>query len=184
MRTSQQSSRPAPALQLLVVLALALAAVGCGVASADPNPGGGGGTGAEYEPATTEVHVAFQDSSVPPQYHRSYEIIVADRQAHVVVDSYGTVIRDEEIAIPDSVWTAFVRSLDNELAAIDEADEPNEDCPGGTSIAVEVSSGDARFARDMASCGSDHNEAITDQLGEVLAPIYRAVDLEALTATD
>ncbi|QXC62998.1 SEA domain-containing protein [Aquihabitans sp. G128] len=129
------------------------------------------------------MRVEFQDSSVPPQYHRSYVLTVEGGEAHVVVDSYGTVVHDERSTVPTEVWQDFVAGLDHDLAAIGEP-TPVEPCPGGTSLSVAISSGSRDFHRALGSCGPERNEAITHALQDLVAPLDQAVDLERLTATD
>ena len=45
----------------------------------------------------TEISYSFQDASVPPEYHRSYSIILSENNYRFVVDSYGEIIKDTMI---------------------------------------------------------------------------------------
>jgi hypothetical protein len=49
----------------------------------------------------TKIVYSFKDASVPPQYHRSYTITVTRDQIHIVVDSYGDILADTTIDIPE-----------------------------------------------------------------------------------
>ena len=46
-----------------------------------------------------EIIYSFQDASVPPEYHRSYSIILSDKNYRFVVDSYGETIKDTTIVL-------------------------------------------------------------------------------------
>ena len=48
-----------------------------------------------------EIIYSFQDASVPPEYHRSYSIILSDKNYRFVVDSYGETIKDTTIVLPN-----------------------------------------------------------------------------------
>jgi len=54
----------------------------------------GGDDDRRPDAATLTVTYRYQDASVPPEYHRSYDVIVGDGEARVVVDSYGDVLHD------------------------------------------------------------------------------------------
>jgi len=183
MPTTRRSPRPA---LLALVAVLALGAAGCGATAAGglgrADGGGGSGGGGGFDPGTTRVVVAFDDSSVPPQYHRSYRITVRDRKAHVVVDSYGTVLHDETVTIAAADWDRFVGGLHGQLAGIDQPEDPRP-CPGGTVLDVAITSGSTRFHRNIPAC-NEHDRDLDDRLDAVLAPIAEAVHLDALTATD
>ena len=48
-----------------------------------------------------EIIYSFQDASVPPEYHRSYSIILSEKNYRFVVDSYGETIKDTTIVLPN-----------------------------------------------------------------------------------
>jgi len=50
----------------------------------------------EMKPETTKIIYSYGDSSVPPQYHRSYTITVTNEKLHIVVDSYGDILHEKE----------------------------------------------------------------------------------------
>lgn len=180
MTTPRHLRRPVRSGSRLVLAAVvAVTTVACGVAGAGPAERSTG----RFEPSDTELVVRFRDASVPPQHHRSYELTVVGGEAHVVVDSYGDVLHDETVTIADDVWARFVSGLDEQVDDIGETETTADDCVGGTSMSVEITSADAEFEREVGDCGSPRNEEIADRLDRLLAPIEEAVHLEALTAS-
>lgn len=52
----------------------------------------------------SDLEYHFQDASVPPQYHRSYTITANAKKGHVSVDSYGTILAEEDFEIDEKTW--------------------------------------------------------------------------------
>lgn len=94
-------------------------------------------------PRNGEASVIYQfhDSSVAPEYHRSYTITVWDSSAHLVIDSYGDVLVDQTINIEPEVWQ---RTLDAAGAFRDTESIPNDGCTGGTADELTVLDGDKK----------------------------------------
>lgn len=92
-----------------------------------------------------KVTFHYEDSSVPPKYHRSYTLTVTANSIVVVVDSYGDVLVD----------TFFLISKDNFKEIINFAEECElsnknktsieDGCSGGTSKSVGLYKGDAEI---------------------------------------
>ena len=51
---------------------------------------------AMLDPDSAVVKVAFRDSSVPPEYHRSWRLTLDSDEIAVVVDSYGDIVSEGE----------------------------------------------------------------------------------------
>lgn len=78
----------------------------------------------------------FHDSSVPPPYHRSYELRFEGSEVHIIVDSYGDILADETIEIgEENVAKAFELVRKYEIQNKEENDE-DEGCTGGTGISI------------------------------------------------
>ena len=60
----------------------------------------------------TRVVYEYGDSSVEPQYHRSYVIEVTADSVRVVVDSYGDVLADTAYALSEGRFEALLSKLD------------------------------------------------------------------------
>lgn len=166
---------------ILVVTTLSLwmtsmASCGTGGRSGPQDPAGG-------DPATTVV-VRFHDSSVPPEYHRSWTLRLSDQRISLVVDSYGDVVARETAPMPRRMWADFVAGLDDELAALPDPVE-GEVCPGGTSVDFEVTqAGDELTSLVVpAPCepGTDVNGEVTDRIMTLVTPFTKRVHLQSHT---
>jgi len=79
----------------------------------------------------------YQASSVAPQYHRSYVLLVSHDKIKVTVDSYGTVLTDTIIAITDAQFNEIVH-LHDSLGFKQITKKDNKGCVGGTGSVLKV----------------------------------------------
>jgi len=79
----------------------------------------------------------YQASSVAPQYHRSYVLLVSHDKIKVTVDSYGTVLTDTIIAITDAQFNDIVH-LHDSLGFKQITKKDNKGCVGGTGSVLKV----------------------------------------------
>jgi hypothetical protein len=86
----------------------------------------------------TKIIYSFKDASVPPQYHRSYTITVTSDQAHILVDSYGDILADATIDIPEQKIDDLARYI--EIYQVKEKDRKSDTtiCTGGTSKSLTI----------------------------------------------
>lgn len=82
------------------------------------------------------VSYAFLDSSVPPPYHRSFELTVRADDSRIVVDSYGDVLAQERVATDPTVWSTLGATIE-EVTSL-SAQTPAEGCTGGTVTSLTV----------------------------------------------
>lgn len=54
------------------------------------------------------IVLRYQDSSVPPRYHRSYTIAATAEEVSIEVDVYGTDIGDSTHALTNEAWTKLL----------------------------------------------------------------------------
>lgn len=109
-------------------------------------------------PPAATVNYHFQDSSVPPPYHRSYTLTFDRNQVHIVVDSYGDVLADRTAPMTETAWN----TVSNNFAAIRNISvrEPEQGCVGGTSFALTVNNAGATvFALQASVCGGANSDA-------------------------
>ncbi|HWQ99669.1 MAG TPA: hypothetical protein VN397_02365 [Candidatus Methylomirabilis sp.] len=99
----------------------------------------------------------FGDSSVPPQYHRSYAIVVRDNAVRLLVESYGDVKTDETRNV-DAKKLADALSDTKALNAI-APDAVPDGCTGGRMHgACALASDGTRHAVDFYACGEVNRE--------------------------
>ncbi len=128
--------------------------------------------------AVIEYH--FGDSSVPPEYHRSYDLTVTKGNVHIVVDSYGTLINEVDRPLDDDVWSVLIDEVDS----VDGLAEGSSDdgCTGGTSSTLKIVDGGTVVVNaDAFLCGGEGSEA----LNEFVAPVVASIsDFDELLAID
>ena len=108
------------------------------------------------DPTTLQrIEYRFEDSSVPPEYHRSYTITVTHQEATIVVDSYGDILAEERYAITEEQFLEIGKSLvDNRIRYVHLRLDGEDGCTGGTSETVAYSDGEGESFRAYAyHCG-------------------------------
>jgi hypothetical protein len=89
----------------------------------------------------TEIVYSFQDSSVPPDYHRSYTATLTPVKAHLVVDSYGRLINDVSEPLSQARFNELATHLEKLEIHSRLAASPQEPCVGGQASRLTVYSG-------------------------------------------
>ncbi len=92
-------------------------------------------------PDDAVVSYRYNDSSVPPPYHRSVELTVTQDEARIVIDSYGDVLADETAPTPPEAWEQLGATLPD-VQGLEVDDPPEQGCAGGTSIQLSVTAGE------------------------------------------
>jgi hypothetical protein len=104
---------------------------------------------------TTRIVYLYGDSSVPPQYHRSYRIDVSSMEARITVDSYGSVLADRSYRIMRSDFDGLLDSLaSNAIRNVPPRD--NDGCTGGTSETISTFNQQTlTFSGQVYHCGGE-----------------------------
>jgi len=79
----------------------------------------------------------YHDSSVPPQYHRSYSLLVTSDSIAIKVDSYGTILTDTAVLITKEQFSEIVDTYTS-LAFKQVTKRESDGCVGGTGASVKV----------------------------------------------
>lgn len=102
----------------------------------------------------------FQDSSVPPRYHRSEEITIDRTTTRLVIDSYGEVLADESRPTPPEVWSGLISGIESITRL--EVEQSQQGCVGGTTESIRVSSATELIADVVADeCAGANAQAST-----------------------
>lgn len=105
------------------------------------------------------VSYVFLDSSVPPPYHRSYELTVRADESRIAVDSYGDVLAQERVATDPTVWSTLGATIE-EVTSL-SAQQPEEGCTGGTVTSLTVvREGDVLVDLVLDQCADVNTEAV------------------------
>jgi hypothetical protein len=120
---------------------------------------------------------------VPPEYHRSYTVAVADGEARIVVDSYGDTLHDETEDVDEGTWTELLDRVE-QLDGL--GDDPDDDCDGGTSHELQVTDGehsdrDPAVAADVGVCGGTGRDD-ADRIERAIRPALDLFNMDLLLA--
>ena len=122
-------------MKIMVLLLAALAlAPGC----RDIHKNVRGSTLKSVESNITRVVFGFRDASVPPPYHRSYDLNVTNKEAELTIHSYGDKLHHELFDISSQRFDSFVKAL-TELHIESDTMKVNPGCTGGTTLSLELS---------------------------------------------
>jgi hypothetical protein len=118
------------------------------------------------------IEYRYGDSSVPPEYHRSYTLTVTRERVDAVVDSYGEVLHEISASLPREVWREL--SSAGEVVAIDEPGD-GEGCAGGTSRRLEIDDGGTALVDlGFGVCGTE-SIAAGERVDRYIAPAIGAI---------
>ncbi len=134
-------------------------------------------------PADATVIYKFNDASVPPAYHRSFELTITAARARLVVDSYGDILADEEVSGVDEVGDAWAKLVENyaQVTATSVA-TPEAGCVGGTSRSLEITQGEVVLKDIFIDDCAGVNEVATAELANWIAPaqqLFPTIDVLA-----
>ncbi len=103
------------------------------------------------------VEFRFQDSSVPPQYHRSYDITLTDDGIKIVVDSYGDILNEKSFSLSKDTVNNFFDNLDKYNFTVVDSDTSDIECTGGTSKSLKIydENGLVTLEGYSSSCGDE-----------------------------
>eukprot|EP00667_Euglena_gracilis_P024235 EG_transcript_27760 len=135
--------------------------------------------GASGEETVNKVIYRYIDSSVPPQYHRSYTITAAPGAAHVAVDSYGKVLAQEDVALAPKEFDRLVKSVAH---CRNCAPHDSRGCTGGTAEVVTTMAGDHTvFSGRTYHCAGQQSGDLCGDVGH-FASLMKALfpDLKSL----
>lgn len=76
------------------------------------------------------IEYHYQDASVPPEYHRSYSYILTSSTFRYVVDSYGSILTDTTVSIPEGKWEK-VQSMFSKAISYKKYEDNQPGCTGG-----------------------------------------------------
>lgn len=98
----------------------------------------------------------FTDSSVPPQYHRSYQLTLTMNYIKIVVDSYGEILLRKLIKFNRKNFHRLLKNF--ERYKITKKDEDiNNGCTGGTGETITIFNGKRKlFDGYIYHCGGNH----------------------------
>jgi hypothetical protein len=116
----------------------------------------------------------FTDSSLPPQYHRSYVILVTKGWVFFTVDSYGEVLLKDSIALAETSYKEFSASIDK-LDIRNKKEDPGEGCTGNTTDEFEFYTGTSKQVKGYTSLCQDERYGNLEGDFETAKSLFRAI---------
>lgn len=128
--------------------------------------------------ANAKVIYQFHDSSVAPEYHRSYTLTLTKGSAHLAVDSYGDIVTEASKDLDDATWQA-IRTKTQRLATAQSSTV--EGCAGGTSDEIAAYNGGVAEVLHVTvdNCGGASGVDVKTPVADALA----LFDLKTMLAT-
>ena len=93
---------------------------------------------------TTKVEYRFGDSSVPPEFHRSYTIAISDSTKEITIDSYGDILLTKHYPNLLSDYQAFRKSLSS-MNISKHKEKSSYGCTGGQTESISLYKGNKIF---------------------------------------
>ncbi|EAY27429.1 hypothetical protein [Microscilla marina] len=127
-------------------------------------------------PKFDKLVLRYQDSSVPPKYHRSYTITVSPEQSIVVVDVYGKSLANKTYKLKASTFEK-IKMLAEEVQA---PGNYNEQANGGVSQTLKLVHGE----RIVYALLWDNNQKLKSATSDLVKAVKILVpDLDRLLKT-
>ena len=93
---------------------------------------------------TTRIEYRFGDSSVAPDYHRSYVITITESTKTIAIDSYGDVLLTRQYSNTPSDFQAVKEEL-SKKGIKTHKEKDSGGCSGGTSETLRLYKGNVKF---------------------------------------
>jgi hypothetical protein len=117
----------------------------------------------------------FYDASVPPQYHRSYEIDIEDTVVKFMIDSYGDLLHQETFSISGKQLQDFKTALKKLNVKKQKPNVDRAGCTGGTSESFFFYYDDEKkYDYNIAQCGGKYFGNMKADLDKVRG-LFRSV---------
>ena len=110
------------------------------------------------------IEYEYGDSSVPPEYHRSYKIRVEGLSLGIVVDSYGDIINKKSFKLTEGDIKEIFQSL-NKINFTKKYPSLTG-CTGGVSKTVTIKTQTDAFKTNIYYCGGKPSEKQTFEVDE------------------
>ena len=122
----------------------------------------------------------FRDAPVPPEFHRSYTIVVTPRKVRVSIDVYGKKLARHSAAITADRYRVFVAALLQ--LHITKCDEKKSlGCSGGKTDLLDIDMGENYRVKGFVyhCCGFDYGDLNGD--ASAAAELFKALIPDLIT---
>lgn len=125
------------------LLSLLLAIASCGGGNVDNGKESPAKSSLNWD-EVTRIEYRYGDSSLPPEYHRSYTIAITDSEKSIVIDSYGKVVLTKKYPNTPAEFQAFRAEL-SQKGIKKHKEKKSDPCDGGTSETIRMYNADEMF---------------------------------------
>ena len=108
----------------------------------------------------TRIEYRYGDSSVAPDYHRSYTIAITDSSKSIVIDSYGKVVLTKKYPNTPAEFEAFRAEL-SQKGIKKHKMKKQDPCDGGTSETIRLYNKDVNVFNAFVSHCSGESGTLT-----------------------
>jgi len=166
--------------RLVAMLFLAVVAVALSACSSDGDAGNTNNAALDANSATVEY--SFVDSSVPPEFHRSFTITSDANTSRLTIDSYGNILDDANMATNfDALSLVLTRLEQSDLSGRIGF---STNCVGGRSsfLSLYRSSDLQTPVRSIGAyeCDSAEAKEAMPELRNIIDPVLEPFDVESL----
>ena len=109
-------------LSLAITYLIFLFMIGCATTSVSP---------VTQNDEISKLVYQYDDASVPPEFHRSYMISIDSEQIHLVVDSYGHILKDTTMKFDTDRFEKLINLYDQSKLHYCSTIKESDGCTGG-----------------------------------------------------
>lgn len=116
---------------------------------------------------TEKIVYSFNDSSVPPEYHRSFEITVSKTNVFIIVDAYGDTLATDSRTISEKEFQDFITEINS--AKLTKSTPKNDlSCTGSTSESLKIFTDELLLNTYLDHCQVDEFPAKSGDVRSVI----------------
>jgi hypothetical protein len=122
-----------------------------------------------------EIRYSYYDSSVPPDFHRSYTITVTATSVAIIVDSYGKIISDKKYDGSPEQFNKLISLMDaGKIKNVKMKKESG--CTGGTGEGITcLKSGETIFSGKAFYCGGKTSGDLGGKLDDLRSALIALI---------
>ncbi|MBP9759725.1 hypothetical protein KBD45_08600 [Candidatus Dojkabacteria bacterium] len=119
------------------------------------------------------IEYSYGDSSVPPEYHRSFVVHITKEKITIKVDSYGDIINDKSFKLSDKDFKDILKAVNkiNFKAKF----PPLTGCTGGVTRKLILQGEGELKCIDVYYCGNKPEQGKTKELDEAAEVIVSKI---------
>ncbi len=115
------------------------------------------------------IKIKYIDSSVPPQYHRSYTFFATENSIRLSVYSYGNILNDTTITITSNQFNE-IRQTVKSAKLKSRQEKNNSDCTGGTALEIVLFKNNTKvFEGHTYLCGGSTYGNLSGDIDSILS---------------